>query len=334
MQSKLNKIVTILLNTITKEEEVIAARQLASYFQELLTEQLPDKEFSVSQETIINGGIALSSQHAIDCLGDPLRTVRFIKGTHQAIKDALKRFPSEKINLLYAGCGPGAPLILPLLSHFKPEQLSITLLDINESSIYSVKTLINSLKLESFFRDIILTDATQYIHPKDIPLHIVLSETMDKGLSKEPQVRITQNLAPQLIEGGIFIPEEIEIYTEHTFYSKEPYFDNYKNVLDLGDSTPTSNKQVLFKISKTIAKEPPFNFESNWIEIPNENDVKNTPDISIVANIKIYKEQVLMKGESLISNPFPVFCMLNIKSSHYKLVHTTEGIPDWKHIEK
>ena len=41
-----------------------------------------------------------------------------------------------------------------------------------------------------------------------------------------------------------------------------------------------------------------------------------------------------MKGESLISNPFPVFCMLNIKSSHYKLVHTTEGIPDWKHIEK
>ena len=246
-------------------------------------------------------------------------------------EDALKIFPSEKINLLYAGCGPGAPLILPLLSHFNSEQLFITLLDINESSIHSIKTLIKSLELDLYFRDIILIDATQYIHPKDIPLHIVLSETMDKGLTKEPQVRITQNLAPQLIEGGIFIPEEIEIYTEHTFYSKEPYFDIYKNVLDIGNSIPTINKQTLFTITKTIAKEPPFNFESNWIEVP--NNVEDTPDISIVANVKIYKDQILIKGESLISNPYCVTSLSAIKGKKYKLRHSTEGIPNWKFIE-
>lgn len=332
MQPKLSEIVTILLNSKTNQDEVLAAKSLAEYFQELLVKQLPKKEFSITQNTIINGGIALSSQHAIDCLGDPLRTVRFIKATYQAINDSFTKFPTEKINLLYAGCGPGAPLILPLLSQFSSEKLSITLLDINESSIVSVKTLIKSLEYEDFFRDIRLTDATTYSFPKNIPLHIILSETMDKGLSKEPQVRITQNLAPQLIEDGILIPEEIEIYTEHTFYSKEPYFDIYKDVLNLGNPTTTIDKQVLFTISKDIADKPPFFFESDWIEVPKE--CNDTPDISIVAKIKIYKDQILEKGESLISNPFPVYCLFNLTSSHYKLIHTTEGIPSWDFIEK
>lgn len=332
MQTKLNKIVSILLHSNTKEEENLSAKKLAEFYQELLVDLLPEKEFITTEETKINGGIALSSQHALNCLEDPLRTVRFIKGTYQAINDTLRKYPSEKINLLYAGCGPGAPLILPLLSHFQPEQLSITLLDINESSIFSVKTLIQSLKLNSFFQDIILTDATKYKHPKGNPLHIILSETMDKGLSKEPQVRITQNLAPQLIEDGIFIPEEIEIYTEHTFYSNEPYFDIYKDNFEVNNSIETKNKQLLFTISKTIPETPYFSYESNWIEVP--SNVKETPDISIVANIKIYKEQCLSKGESVISNPFPVACLYNLKSSHYKLIHTTEGIPDWKLVER
>ena len=96
MQTKLNEIVKVLLNSKTKQEEVFAAQKLAEYFQELLVEQLPEKEFSVTESTTINGGIALSSQHAIDCLGDPLRTVRFIKGTHQAIEDALHNFSTKK----------------------------------------------------------------------------------------------------------------------------------------------------------------------------------------------------------------------------------------------
>ncbi len=46
MLAKLNEIVAILLNSKTKQEELFAAQELAKYFQELLVEQLPKKEFS------------------------------------------------------------------------------------------------------------------------------------------------------------------------------------------------------------------------------------------------------------------------------------------------
>ena len=212
-------LIGLLLESKSEAEEIAVANSLTRTYHNLLEDIVANKQYANTQPTHIDGGIALSSQHALDCLKDPLRTVRFIKGTYFAILDAFNRFPNTPIELVYAGCGPGAPIVIPLLSAFESSQLKITLLDINESSMESVTALIKALEAESFFRKPYLGDAIQYKHPSDIPLHIVLSETMDKGLTKEPQVRITQNLAPQLPPNGIFIPEAIHIFTEHSFYS-------------------------------------------------------------------------------------------------------------------
>lgn len=325
-------IISILLKSTSIEEEVLSAQTLQSVYINVLDSIVKPDVYSNTQATHINTGIALSSQHALDCLQDPLRTVRFIKGTYFAIHQAIDKFPNEKIQLLYAGCGPGAPIIIPLLSLFTPNQISITLIDINETSIESVTTLISEFKLNDYFQSIQLMDATLYKQPENIPLHIVLSETMDKGLTKEPQVAITQNLAPQLVADGILIPAAINMYTELSFYSKEPYFDIYKNVLELGSEIKTANKLPLFSITKNIQNQQEFEFLSDVIEVP--NDFSNTPDICIFADIIIFGTQKLLKAQSLISNPNCVTSLYNLKQPQYQLKYTIHDIPTWKVIEQ
>jgi len=327
MANPFTKIIETLHLTSTIQQEVQIARQLAFAYDELLTNAMPDARFKNIEPTTIDGGVALSSQHALDCLQDPLRTVRFLKGIYEAIQDCFQLFPSQKINVLYAGSGPGAPLMLPLLSQFDPSQLSVTVIDINETSISSLRSIIEFLGLESYVRDLIKADATSFQFPNNIPLHILVSETMDKALTKEPQVAITQNLAPQIVEKGLLIPSEIKLFGEHTFYSKEPYFDNDKDVLNPGNTLKTKDKKELFSITKDIDATPSFIFRSDAIATP--KNFKETPDISIYAEIHIYRKQVLHKSESQISNPYCVASLYNLNEEHYVIQYDSSGIPDW-----
>lgn len=320
-----------ILSSSSAQEEVAAANNLANFYSALLEKTVPHKAYSSTEPTHIDGGIALSSQHALDCLKDPLRTVRFIKATYRAINDAITRFPNEQIALVYAGCGPGAPIIIPILGMFSPDQLSVTLIDINKSSLDSVSALIKNLNAHSYFTPYYLGDAVKYEHPANKRLHIVLSETMDKGLIKEPQVRITQNLAPQLVANGILIPETISIFTEHSFFSKEPYFDIYKNVLSLGPVVETRDRQLLFSITKDTSGEDAFEYFSDTIKVP--ANFEDTPDVCIFAEITIYGNLKLLKSQSLLSNPYGVNSLYNLSSNTYQLRYTTHNIPDWKLVE-
>jgi hypothetical protein len=55
-------------------------------------------------------------------------------------------------------------------------------------------------------------DATRYRCPDWQRPHLVISETMKAALESEPQVAITRNLAPQLVHGGLLVPERIELH--------------------------------------------------------------------------------------------------------------------------
>jgi predicted RNA methylase len=48
--------------------------------------------------------------------------------------------------------------------------------------------------------DFVVGDATSYRHPR--PLDLLIVEAMQAALSKEPQVAIVRNLAPQLASGS------------------------------------------------------------------------------------------------------------------------------------
>ena len=99
---------------------------------------------------------------------------------------------------------------MPLLHLFNSYEIEIILLDIYQTSINSVKKNVKTLSYQSYIKEYLIEDATIYKHSKENSLHMIITESMDKALIKEPQVEIIRNLGKQLVSNGTFIPEEIE----------------------------------------------------------------------------------------------------------------------------
>jgi hypothetical protein len=85
--------------------------------------------------TSVAAGYAVSPLDAGRCLLDLRRTVVYLRGVYHAIQEAQQRFPGEVIQVLYAGCGPFAPLCLPLLPLLAGQAVHFTLLDVHARAI-------------------------------------------------------------------------------------------------------------------------------------------------------------------------------------------------------
>lgn len=167
------------------------------------------KDWRGNDKTLKNG-IALSTESAAGCLMDFGRTQVFLRGLRDAIKEAQKRFPGQKVRVLYAGTGPFGTLATPLTSQFSPDEVEFTALEIQEISIECLRKIIKAFGIENYFANVIKADATKYQHKGPRP-HIIVTETMNKALMWEPHAAITANLEPQMEENGIFVPEDVAI---------------------------------------------------------------------------------------------------------------------------
>ena len=170
----------------------------------------PDRSFDGWHlDTMLDDGVAINPQAAAFCIKDYRRSVMFMRGVYSALRELQQRFTDQPIRILYAGCGPFALLLLPLLEKLTPGRFDIHLLDIHQSSLDSVAQLLDYFSLDQHQIQYIRADACRYEHEE--PLHLVIAETMQKSLEQEPQFAVTANLAAQILPGGIFVPEKIEV---------------------------------------------------------------------------------------------------------------------------
>jgi hypothetical protein len=160
-------------------------------------------------DALLTCGIALSPSAAARCVLDVVRTSKFLKGAYAALMAVRTRLPGRPLEVLYAGCGPFAALGIPLATRFGPDQVRFTFLDVHARSLDAVRQIVGELGLDAHVRAYVQADATRYVHSG--PLHVVIAETMQRGLTREPQLAITRNLAPQLCPGGVFVPEMVAV---------------------------------------------------------------------------------------------------------------------------
>jgi predicted RNA methylase len=178
------------------------------YLQELTPLDLANDVYRT--DIHLEAGLAIATEWAVRCVDDLERTKTFIKGTAQAIEDVLHR-RAGPVHLLYAGTGPFATLVLPLLSVFTPDQLQLTLIEINDQSYQSILHIFNQPAFAPYAREILQGDASilQLAQPKTYD--ILLSETMQNTLKREPQVPITVNLLRQIRSDALLVPQRIVV---------------------------------------------------------------------------------------------------------------------------
>lgn len=321
MIAELKRISHAILNSGNTQDEIDTTHELGLFYKNILNSF--NINASSTEFTHVSGGVALSPQHAMDCLEDGVRTSRFLKGIYQALKKSKQSHNTDPVVIVYAGCGPLATLLVPLLVHFEANQFKITLVDIHEESILSVKKIIEHIGLTDFDIQFEICDATKYVpHSK---IDVLITETMDKGLTSEPQVSISEHLCQYLSPQGILLPKRISLYSGTGVFSELPNHKTHlhvQNAADLIDYT-----HFLFSINRdsTISNQ---GFESEVLTYPKKTD--SNPDICVYTEIEIFDGIFLDAGDAQITDPI---CILNPNSStltEFKLIYTTKPSPIWK----
>lgn len=244
----------------------------------------------VAKGSALTSGLAISPNEAARCVWDFARTTAFMRGVKAAIDDLLARFPDEPIEVLYAGCGPFAPLIIPILGNFEPAHLRVTFLDYHRRSLDSVGLLLRQLELHEHAVTLVQADAHSYVHP--VKPHLVICEMMQTALRNEPQVAVTFNLAPQLRDGGIFVPQKIWVEVVLAESGRELSFDQApRKRIPLG---------TILELDAALS-DPKMVGQTHVLEIP--SDMPPSLDLRILTKVSIFGTFKLNDFDAAITYP-------------------------------
>ena len=204
-------------------------------------------------------------------------------------------------------------ILLPLLAApcFTPQQVQFTVLDIYEANLQSAPGLVNALGLQAYFNDYVLADATAWQWPYSTGSDIVISETMNRDLQKEPQVAITLNLAAQLPRHGILLPGRVTV-TLHVTKGGwgKPMLNDATRIKNLGHLLTLHRHSTLQSITQQpllrVTVPPDYHLHAHHIELFTHIDVYKSYqlglfDCSLTLPLKLEKQGrgAIMAGDLL-----------------------------------
>lgn len=154
-------------------------------------------------------GHALSAEDAARCILDFKRTTLLLRAVDAAIARQLQRHATVRV--LYAGCGPCAPLLLPLLGRYPAVQLQVQLLDVHAGSLAAAEQLCALAGVSDRLQPGLCADAATLELSDTQRPQVLVAELMQRALAKEPQVAVLLHLLPQCAADTVLVPECIEI---------------------------------------------------------------------------------------------------------------------------
>lgn len=299
------------INFIQLRDSLHEMKSVFNIISEIDTEN-PAFDKDIYHET----GKAIGPKWAELCIDDIMRTKRFSKGTFHAITDLLKaKKKNEPVTLLYVGTGPYATLVMHLVTKFKPEELQFIFVEVNPTSVISLKNCIKNLGVEAYVKSIISTDAVQLQLENADEIDILLLECLQFALVKEQQVALTYNLISQLKKEVILLPEEIKLSIclidsnakmRNSFSGgNEPFYKNINPIFIL-------NKEEIYNRSATLEREKLLIFDPVTTSIP--SDRENYNRISINTEIVVYGNEKLEIDECSLTMNYKLKDLENIKS--------------------
>jgi len=233
-----------------------------------------------------------------------MRTKRFMEGVYTAVKEKMAIIGNRPVCVLYAGTGPFATLVLPLLTRFSENQVQFILLEVNESAMQSLQHLVISLKLEKYILSMERADATQWKLPPASNVDVFICETMQQGLKNEPQVAICHHILPQLPQHTILIPQKVVLKAAMIDHSKimsakleGGSFD--EGILVLDTVFILDKESILY--NRVTDNEGIF-FPETRVSIP-DHFIKTHPELYLLTEITVYKEEELLFDECALTIP-------------------------------
>lgn len=297
----INSLSDIILDETSSTEELCNALNAFVLLCSDISGIRPDASFDAwAEDSLLDSGVAINPQAAAHCAVDYRRSVMFIRGVHAAINALKLRFPGSPIDILYAGCGPFATLLLPLLVKFTPGELSISMLDIHQRSLESVALLLAHFELGAHAVRTIRADACHYTHPGK--LHLVIAETMQKSLEQEPQFAVTANLAPQLWPTGIFIPQRIEVALYLADLAHEKELVGQSQQIDPDSLEKGGGRHPLATVCTLSPESTSDQLDPTIVAIPKLADITRF-DAALFTRISVFEQYQLRDYESEITLP-------------------------------